>query len=375
MTGTDERWIEDDWATLEALLSDGRSLDLWAREHGALERSRKIRDGRSLLRLALAYGACGKSLRQCCLWAANQGLADLSNEALLKRLRGMGDWLQDIAMARLNAAVGAAVGASGSPGGRRLRLVDGSVISAPGGAPRWRLIATFDVASQRAVGLHLAPSREGEHVDAASVSPDDVIIADRGFARPVDLDRVLHGQAHFLVRLGSRSLRLLDDAGRALACEDLIAAAQAGGGLDRRVQIGHSRRKDWRAIPARLIILPLPAAKARANQARLDRAGQREGYTPSATAYAAASWMLLLTSLPAEAAAPAAIGALYRLRWQIELFFKRLKSLAHLDRLPAKAPDLARTWLYANLIVALVAEHLISQMLDSPPSGPAPSAA
>ena len=92
---------------------------------------------------------------------------------------------------------------------------------------------------------------------------------------------------------------------------------------------------------------------------------------PAASISAAAEWMVLVTSLPPETVTAVAVGALYRLRWQIELFFKRLKSLAHLDRLPAKAPDLARTWLYANLIVALVAEDLIGQVLDSPPSGPA----
>ena len=44
--------------------------------------------------------------------------------------------------------------------------------------------------------------------------------------------------------------------------------------------------------------------------------------------------------------------ALYRLRWQIELAFKRLKSLAGLDLLPARSAALGRAWIAAKLIIA-----------------------
>ena len=57
----------------------------------------------------------------------------------------------------------------------------------------------------------------------------------------------------------------------------------------------------------------------------------------------------------------------YRLRWQIELVFKRLKSLLHLDQLPAKDPDLARCWIYAKIIAALLLEDMSGHVIDSPP--------
>lgn|GEM_PF-5333078 len=45
-------------------------------------------------------------------------------------------------------------------------------------------------------------------------------------------------------------------------------------------------------------------------------------------------------------------------RWQIELVFERLKSLLRLEELPAKDPDLARTFLYSKLLAALLLEEL-----------------
>jgi IS4 transposase len=55
------------------------------------------------------------------------------------------------------------------------------------------------------------------------------------------------------------------------------------------------------------------------------------------------------------------------LRWQIELLFKRLKSLLHLDRLPAKDADLARAWLHAHLLIALLVEDCIADEGAFPP--------
>jgi hypothetical protein len=56
------------------------------------------------------------------------------------------------------------------------------------------------------------------------------------------------------------------------------------------------------------------------------------------------------------------------LRWQIELAFKRLKSILHIDRLPAKDPDLARAWIYAHLLLALLLDAAMAEPGAIPPS-------
>ena len=73
---------------------------------------------------------------------------------------------------------------------------------------------------------------------------------------------------------------------------------------------------------------------------------------------------------PASTFSAADVLALYRFRWQLELAFKRMKSLAGLDELAAKKPELARAWIYARLIAFLIAERSAGQVPDSSPSGP-----
>ena len=61
------------------------------------------------------------------------------------------------------------------------------------------------------------------------------------------------------------------------------------------------------------------------------------------------------------------ILAVYRLRWQIELAFKRLKSLLHIDKLPTHTEAGSRSWLSAHLILALLCDDLSQEFLESSP--------
>ena len=73
------------------------------------------------------------------------------------------------------------------------------------------------------------------------------------------------------------------------------------------------------------------------------------------------------TSLPSKGYSATAVVAVYRLRWQTELAFKRLKSLLHVDQLPTRTERGSRSWLYAHLILALLCDNLSQDFLASSP--------
>ena len=56
---------------------------------------------------------------------------------------------------------------------------------------------------------------------------------------------------------------------------------------------------------------------------------------------------------------PVEILELYRLRWQIELLFKHLKPLLHLDSLPSRRGPTARSWMLARFLAAALAQKLL----------------
>ena len=73
-----------------------------------------------------------------------------------------------------------------------------------------------------------------------------------------------------------------------------------------------------------------------------------------------ANVLWLLTTLPKSMASASEVMEFYRIRWQIELLFKRLKSLLGLDALPSREGPTARSWILARFLAAALAQNLIA---------------
>jgi hypothetical protein len=97
--------LERHWRDLQACLARPAELDESARALGAMGRRREVESAAMLLRLALAYGGCGFSLRQTSEWAKANGIASLSDVALLKRLRSCDVWMGNLLGAQLARCV------------------------------------------------------------------------------------------------------------------------------------------------------------------------------------------------------------------------------------------------------------------------------
>jgi hypothetical protein len=94
--------------------------------------------------------------------------------------------------------------------------------------------------------------------------------------------------------------------------------------------------------------------------------GRKSGYTPSRKTLEAAGWFIVVTSLPVKQYSTDDVLALYRLRWRIELAFKRLKSLIELKKPPGIDERSAKPWVLAHLLLILLLEPLVDALEDSP---------
>src|SRR6202045_3795480 len=91
--------ILDNWPEVSARFPTGFDMEATARSRGAFTRAREIKNAETLLRLALAYGGLGMSLRETCAWAEAGGIANFSDPSLLERLCKGAPWLGDIVAA------------------------------------------------------------------------------------------------------------------------------------------------------------------------------------------------------------------------------------------------------------------------------------
>jgi hypothetical protein len=361
--------ILDHWPEVSARLPADYDLEATARLLGAFTRAREIRNAETLLRLALAYGGLGMSLRETCAWAEAGGIVSLSDPSLLERLCKAAPWLGDIVAALIAEQTKVP---AGRWAGYRLRALDGTSICEPGAdRTTWRLHVGYDLATGQVDQLELTDVHGAESLQRLTYRPGDIVLGDRCYARPRDLRPVINAGADFIVRTGWNSLRLLQANGEAF---DLFATLAAQTEQESEVQVriheGVTEVPPSEPLMLRLVIRRKDPEQVEAEQKRLLKDARKRGRQPDPRSLEAAKYILLLTSLPAATFPPADILAIYRFRWQIELAFKRFKSLAGLDMLPAKKPELARAWIYARLIVAIIAEQIAGQVPDSSPSGP-----
>jgi hypothetical protein len=362
----DASQLDSGWESLLSRLGPLEELEASAKASGALVRRREIKSAGDLLRLALAYGPCGMSLRTVAAWAATIGLGELSDVAAMKRLQASADWLQgmvgDLLARRLSCSAAAA------SSGRIIRLIDSTTISERGSdRADWRLHYSYDPRRGRTVDCELTTAEVGEHLRRVKVAAGDVWLGDRNYAKGEGLHHVAQAGADFVVRTSWNSLSLRTADGQPF---DMATRLDRLGKAEHAEWQAIAHTPDGKTIPVRLLVRRKPPEAIEREIKRITEKAARRGRTrrsgkPDPRSLVAAQFTVLATSLvePADQ-----VFDLYRLRWQIEIAFKRLKSLLHIDQLPAKDPDLVRTWLLAHIIVALLIEDHADEVLDSPPS-------
>lgn len=359
-------YSHDNWSAILTHFGKPEELEASARNAGALTRRREIRDAATLLRLGLAYGPGGMSLREVTAWAQLHEIATLSDVALMKRLQNAADWFGTLAAQTLAVRAGV----TACTGGKRLRLIDGTAISSPGGSSaEWRLHMGYDPHTCQFTDFELTNSRGAERLDRFAQTADEIRVADRGFgSRPECIRALALGEADYIVRVHWRGLHWLTAEGKRFDMMDFLRGLDRARHGETTVMIGNAgNKKSGAPFPARLIALPLPPEKALISKTRLLSDNRRKGRVVQAETLEAAGHVLLLTSLPEDEYPAEQVADCYRLRWQIELAFKRLKSLLHLDALRAKEPELARAWIFSHLLAAFLIDETIQPSLDFPP--------
>ena len=359
------------FAEVLARLPDDLDLDELARRHGALTRRRGVSSGAALLRLALARGPGGMSLRQAAAWAGMHGVAQVSDPALKHRL----DKATGFLSALITRLLLDRAASEGLPNhglhwpGRCLRIADSTCVAQPGSTNAdWRIHAVYDLDRGGFAHFEVTDGRGAEALDRGAAVPGEVRIADRGYGRTPSLRRFLDGEvrADFIVRTRPAGMTLLDREGKRF---DLTAhlATLPTDVAPHEVAVQAQVRGQHKTLPLRIVILRKSPDATLATQRTVLKAAQRRQQAVQPKTLAAAEFLILATSLPAERYPADQIIAAYRLRWQIELAFKRLKSLLRIDALPTHTEAASRSWLYAHLILALLSEELSQDFLESFP--------
>lgn len=314
-----------------------------------------------LMRTMLLHVSQGYSLRETVIKAQASGITKISAVALLKRLRNCEQWFKSLCHLMLEE-----IGINNTPfvEGIKFRAVDGSIVREPGKTgSQWRLHYAinlpdlschyFDLTSTKGLGT-------GESVEKIPIAPGDCIMADRGFCSMAQLAYVSSCKAYSLIRVSSNKLSLYSrTTNEALNFEQEASKLQAGDCQEWEVTFKNPNNKSQN-IQGRLCVMrKTRAATDDAIKAIKKKAIEKQTKKIRPITLEYAKYIIVFTTLPAQKVSTNKVMQLYRVRWQIELVFKRFKSLAQLGHLPKYSDSSSRAWLYAKLFVCLLSEKIM----------------
>jgi hypothetical protein len=362
--------LSDQWKSLLARLPREFDLEKTLRESKALVRRRGIASAEALLRLILVYSLCGLSLRATAAWAQAQGVAEVSDVALLKRLRKASPWMGQLLAAKLAERVEGL--GSQAPLSYRLRIVDATTASIPGSqGTDYRVHLGLDLGSFQVDRIEVTGAQGGESYSRLEIQAGDLILGDRGYCHRRGLAAVRQADADFVVRINWQNLPLEDAQHQRLDLVELLESVEGSEAVEFALATVADPSQAIPSLPVRLIVIRKSPEAAEAERRRILREASRKGRTANPKTLKAAAFFLVLTSVPQTMLSAEKVLALYRLRWQIEMAFKRMKGLLHLGDLPVKDPQLAHGYLCAKLLAALMLEDLTQDFLAFSPSGSA----
>lgn len=327
-------------------------LDELARETGALRRRRAVKCAEQMLWMALMYSGLVGSLRATSALGEETGDFDINDTSVLYRLKNSVGFLTAI-LNHLLLGSSKHLAAKGTR--RRVCLQDATVVSIPGSkGGDFRIHAAY-VPGQGLSSFELTSIKGAEALERSEYNPGDIVIADQGLTRSRDIHHVQSVGAYCLLRACLTNLRLQDASGKKLVPSDLLDLADKGvSSVD--VYVPHVGTE--KPVQARLVMGRLPPEQAGRAREKLKKRLSKKQKTPSELTLRLAGYVVLLTTVPESELSDEEILSTYRIRWQIELFFKRCKSLLGMDELAATG-NLAKSWLLGKLIIAALIDRAI----------------
>jgi Transposase DDE domain len=331
----------------------GIDLESTAKETKAIQRKREISSAKDLLRLILFYATSDWSLKLVGAWALLQRIGYLSDVAILKRLRTSKVWMGKLVFLALQKRVLALKRLPGV----RLRVIDATTINVPGSQGiDWRLHLSFDLGNLCLDGIEITDRYGGESLARFEAQNNEIWIADGAYPFASGMAPMLHAGAGLIVRINWRNVPIMGPDGQRF---EIIPWLKTLTALSEKLIWIHTPQ-GW--FQFRLIASPIPPNKIEEVRRRVRLRYQRKKRPLNENTLLAAGFVILLTNLPAEPYPAQLVLALYRMRWQIELHIKRLKSLLHFDHLRAKDPSVVQTYLLAKLLIALIVDEMTGQV-------------
>ena len=338
-----------------------------ASESNVIKGLRKDKALENYIRTLLIHIACGYSMRETVTRAKLAGLADISDVALLGRLRKAKNWLHSLCVT-LFEEQGIALRKESN---FQVRLFDATNVKEPGKTGSlWRIHYCVRLPSLTCDFFKLTATKgkgTGESFFQYSIKKGDYIIADRGYSTASGIHHVVSKKAYVMVRINTQALPILDLKHQPFPLLKNVKTIKKAGTIRSWKVLIPGRKDEY--VKGRVCVIRKSNEALKLAQDKINKVAKKKRRSVKPETLEYAKYVIVFTNFPEASFSDFEVLDWYRTRWQVELVFKRFKSIAQLGHLPKHSDDSSKAWLYGKLFVALLTNKLIEYASTVSPWG------
>jgi hypothetical protein len=326
-------------------------------EQGAITRKRGVACPADLMMLSMFHLHNGCTLLEISEVARITKLGTMSDVAFMKRFEKCGDWFKTI-----NNKI-ATQGLIDYQKPTYLKdkvviAVDASDVTEKGrSGRRYRLHYALDIFKMGSVDHSITDIKVGESLVNFNLKPGYLVIGDRAYSTIRGIEHCEKNGSEFILRMRKNSFTLRDEQGESVDFLKSIENSENGNYADVRA---YATNLDGDKIPIRICAKKKDPEAIIQTQKKLKLKESKKQFIISDETKAFNEYIVVVTNLNDNITAEEILDT-YRLRWQVEIYFKRLKSILDFGELPKRRPDSVIAWLNGKLMIALLIEILLSK--------------
>ncbi len=331
----------------------------------AIVRNRGVKDPNDLMMLVLFHLLTGCSLIEVSEISKLAKLGDISDVAFMKRFSNCTEWFKWVltAIQEQNKQVTSYILPERLQK-YRILAVDASDVAEKGRSGRiYRLHFGLDIIHMHAALYNITSNSVGEHLRNFALSENDLVLADRIYSSVTGIEYCQKVGCQFIVRMRINSFKPYDVNGNQIDLLSYMRGTESG-------ELYAYARKErgenaGKLYPVRICFKKKAAGAIESTRKRMKRKESKKQARIATDTFAFNEYLVVATSLDNGYLADEILD-LYRYRWQVELYFKRLKSILNYGELPKKTEKSIFAWLNGKLMVALLVESVIGSADFSP---------
>lgn len=341
------------------LLPEGYEKECY--EKKAIKRKRIIKRPLDLIVLLLYYLYDNHSLVDVSQFAILKNIGNISDTALIKKFIQCKDWVQWLTEKMMPNEIIHYKKPKGLEPYRAI-AVDASDIVQKGAVKKtWRLHYGIDLFSLTCNQFKLTERSTGESLKNFEIKKKDLIIADRAYGTMTSIGHCLKSGGEFIIRIRNKPFTLYNQHGeKTFLCDWLKTVGKKA--TEITIYVKDSSKS---LIPLRICAAKKTKEEIAIEEKRLKRLESKKQTTYGEDTKFTHRFMFVITSLPASISAEKVLD-FYRLRWQVELVFKRYKSLLGFGNVPTKTKESSEVWLNGKMFLALLIEKYLGDIDFSP---------